>query len=150
LSTGETPSDIALVDADGDGLIDLVVSNQASGDVSVFLNDPSHSFSTTYRLRAGTGLYGLDRTAATPTISSLQQSVSLTTGDFTGRARNDLIVVNRGAHALSVLQNDGRGGFRNPQAALPPSTSDGPVANNQPGPVVVGAFHGPGQPLDLA
>src|SRR5262249_24931927 len=60
LPTGVSPSDIALVDVDGDGLRDVVVSDQASGDVSVFLNDQAHSFTRTGRFRAGTGLFGLD------------------------------------------------------------------------------------------
>src|SRR5262249_4503794 len=83
------------------------------------------------------------------TISSLQQSVSLVAGDFTGNGRNDLVVVNRGAHSFSLLQNDGSGGFANPQPARTTSTSDGPVVNNQPGPVVAGDFNGDGKP-DLA
>ena len=102
------------------------------------------------RFRAGTGLYGLDTTSASPVVDTLEQSVGLAAGDFTGHGRNDLVVVNRGAHSFSVLPNDGSGGFANPQAALTTSTSDGPVVNNQPGPVVAGDFHGPGQPLDLA
>ncbi len=149
LPTGEAPSDISLVDVNGDGLLDIVVTNQASGDVSVFLNDTSHAFATSFRFRTGTGLYGLDTTSASPTVSTLEQSVSLATGDFTGNGRNDLVVVNRGAHSFSVLPNDGSGGFANPQTALTTSTSDGSTVNNQPGPVVAGDFNGDGKP-DLA
>jgi hypothetical protein len=150
LATGEAPSDLSLVDVSGQGLPDIVVSNQASGDVSVFLNDPSHSFATSYRFRSGTSLYGLDTTTASPTIRTVEQAVSLAAGDFTGRGRNDLVVVNRGSDSFSVLANDGRGGFANPQPARTTSTSDGPEVNAQPGPVVAGSFHGPNQPLDVA
>jgi microcystin-dependent protein len=148
--TGEAPSDLSLVDLSGDGQPDIVVSNQASGDVSVFPNDSEHAFSQSYRFRAGTGLYGLDTSAASPTISTLEQSVSLTAGDFTGSGRNDLVVVNRGSDSFSVLPNDGSGGFANPQPALTTSTSDGFLINAQPGPIVAGDFNGPNQPLDLA
>jgi hypothetical protein len=147
--TGGTPSDLSLVDVTGDGLPDIVVSNQASGDVSVFLNDKLHSFTQSDRFRGGTGLYGLDTTTATPSITTLEQSVSLATGDFTGDGRNDVVVVNRGTHSFSVLRNDGTGGFADPQAALTTSTSDGPDVNALPGPIVAGYFHGPSQPLDL-
>src|SRR5262249_47920020 len=95
-------------------------------------------------------LYGLDTNVASLVVSTLEQSVSLAAGDFTGGGRNDLVVVNRGAHSFSVLQNAGSGGFANPQAALITSTSDNPIVNKPPRPVVAGALHGPGQPLDLA
>jgi hypothetical protein len=150
LPTGEAPSDLRVADFNGDGLPDLAVSNQASGDVSVFLNDPQHAFAQSYRFRAGTGLYGLDTSAATPAISTLEQSVSLAAGDFTGQGRNDLLVVNRGSDSLAVLASDGLGGFANPQVALTTSISKGSTINGQPGPVVTGHFRGPGQPLDVA
>jgi hypothetical protein len=150
LVTAGAPSDVSLADVNGDGLPDIAVSNQASGDVSVFLNDVSHSFATRSRFRAGPGLFGLDSASPTPAITSLMQPVSLAAGDFTGGGRNDLVVVNRGSHSLSVLANDDTGGFANPRPALTTSTSDGPAVNARPGPVVAGSFHGPGRPLDLA
>jgi hypothetical protein len=148
-SVGLAPSDIAFADIDGDGRPDIVVSDQASGDVSVLLNDPSHTFATRHRFRAGTGLYGLDNGSPSPGVSSLEQSVSLAAGAFTGAGRNDLVVVNRGAHSFSVLTNDGRGGFANTQEALTISTSDGLQINDQPGAVVAGDFNRDGR-LDLA
>jgi hypothetical protein len=150
LPTGPAPSDLRVADFNGDGVPDIAVSNQASGDVSVFLNDSRHSFAQSYRFRAGTGLYGLDSTAATPTITTLEQSVSLAVGDFTGQGRNDLVVVNRGSDSFSILVNDGRGGFANPQAALTTPAGDGTLTSTQAGPVVAGYFHGPGKPLDVA
>jgi hypothetical protein len=54
--------------------------------VTVLLNDATHSFATAERFRAGTSFYGLDTTTATPTISTIEQSVSLAAGDFTGAA----------------------------------------------------------------
>src|SRR5262249_48413628 len=94
-ATGQAPPDLTVPDITADGLPDLAVSNQAWGDVSVFLNDPQHAFAQSYRFRAGTGLYGLDSNGATPAITTLEQSVGLAAGDFTGSGRNDLVVVNR-------------------------------------------------------
>jgi hypothetical protein len=144
------PSDISLVDVNGDGLRDIVVTDQASGDVTVFLNDSSHTFSTSYRFRAGTGPFGLDPTATTTAVASEDQPVSLVAGDVTGNGRNDLVVVDRGTHSFSVLVNDGNGGFANPQPALTASTSDGQTINDRAGPIVAGYFQGTGKPLDLA
>ncbi|HKI31683.1 MAG TPA: VCBS repeat-containing protein [Gemmataceae bacterium] len=149
LPVGTAPSDIALADVKGDGLLDVVVTDQAGGDVTVLLNDKTHSFEQVERFRAGTGLYGLDATSATPAVTSLQQSVSLAAGNFTGGGRNDLVVVNRGTHALTVLRNDGSGGFTDPQADLVAPTGVGLDIPDNPGPVVAGDFHRDGQ-LDLA
>jgi hypothetical protein len=149
LPVGVAPSDIALIDVNGDGLRDIVVADQASGDVSVLLNDTTHSFLTAERFRVGAGSYGLNTASGAAVLNSLLQPVSLAAGDFTGNGRNDLVVVERGAHALSVLANDGDGGFADPRATLTTSTSDGFTINAQPGPVVAGKFNGVG-PLDLA
>src|SRR5262249_33675874 len=95
LRTGITPSAIAAVDVNGDGLLDLVVSDQASGDVSVFLNDPGHTFARSFRFRAGTGLYSLDSSTASPAVSSLEQSFSLAAGAVTGPGRHSHVARNR-------------------------------------------------------
>ena len=137
-----TPSDIAIVDVNG--LNDIVVTDQASGDVCVLLNDDSHSFTTSYYFRAATGLYGLNTSAPTPTISSLAEPVGLAAGDFMGNGLDDLVVVNRGSNSFTILPNDGYGGFLNPQPALTtPLTAvenGADVVGGQPGPIVAGEF----------
>ena len=149
LSTGVAPSDIALVDVDGDGGKDIVVTDQASGDVTVLLNEGNGTFAAPMRFQASPGLNEVDNSPGSPVITSLAQSTSLAAGDFLGDGRNDLVVVNRGAHSFTVLQNDGNGGFGNPQAALTTLTSDGFAINDEAGPVVAGDFTGDGKP-DLA
>ena len=130
---GIAPSDIAVADVNGDGLPDIIVTDQASGDVTVLLNDPAHAFSQSLRFRASTGLYGLDTTSGSPAVSSFAQSVSLVAGDFTGDGRDDLAVVNQATHSFTVLAADGNGGFANPQLGLTTSTSDGLSINDRPG-----------------
>src|SRR5262249_9092466 len=147
--TGEAPSDLSVADFNGDGQPDLAVSNQASGDVSVLLNDAAHTFATGYLFRAGTGLYGLDTSGTTPTFTAVDQSVSRAAGESPGRGRNELVVVDGGTHSFTILPNDGSGGFGMPRVALTPSTSEGPAVNRQPGTVVAGDFTGDGAP-DLA
>jgi hypothetical protein len=159
IPTGSAPSEIALVDVNGDGLKDIVVSDQESGDVTVFLNDGDSraqrlpTFTTIQRFRAGTGLYDVNTSAATVAVSSLEQSVSLAAGNFTGSGRNDFVVVNRGTDSFSVLPNDGTGGFLDPQPELTFSTSGKatinglttPTINQQAGPIVAGDFNRDGK-----
>jgi hypothetical protein len=146
---GIAPSDIAVTDMNADGLPDVVVTDQSSGDVTVLLNDGTHSFGQSLRFRAGTGLFGLDGTTAVPVVSSFGRSVSLVSGDFTGDGRADLVVVNQAAHSFTVLPSDGDGGFSNPSPSLTTSTSDGLVRNERPRAVVAGDFNRDGR-LDLA
>jgi hypothetical protein len=139
---GITPSDIAVADVNGDGRPDILVSDQASGDVAVLLNNASHSFSQSLRFRADPGI-----SVAGTSVQSLARSVSVVAGDFLANGRNDLVVVNAGAHNLAVLPNDGNG-FDDPSLPLTTSTS-GATINNQPGAVVAGDFNRDGK-LDLA
>jgi hypothetical protein len=147
--SGNAPSDIAVADVNSDGRPDVLVSSQASGDVSVVLNDAALVFNQTLRFRAGTQPYGLDMSSDSPLVSSLAESVSLVSGDFTGDGSNDVVVVNRGAHSVTVLPGNGRGGFANPQVSLTTSTSDGFNINERPGATVAGDFNRDGD-LDVA
>ena len=134
----------------GDGLPDIVVSDQASGDVTVLLNDPAHSFSQSLRFRASTELLRSElRRRPTPAVSSFAQTVSLVAGDFTGPGSDDLVVLNQGTHSFTVLVGDGDGGFANPTVALTTSTSDGLTLTTGPVAIVAGDFNRDGNP-DLA
>ncbi len=41
---GIAPSAIAVADVNGDGLPDIIVTDQASGELTVLLNNPQHTF----------------------------------------------------------------------------------------------------------
>jgi hypothetical protein len=150
LPVGNAPDDIAIVHNSGSPFPDIAVSDESSGDVTILLNDPAHTFTTSERFRSDTGLYALDPLNSSPTVVSLAAPVSLAAGDFTGSGADDLAVVNRGADTVAVLLNDGNRGFTNPQTELTAPTDSHSVNAGFPGPVVVGYFHGAGQPLDLA
>ena len=137
--TGSVPSDIAVADVDGDSRPDILVSGQASGDVTILLNDPNYSFVQIHRIRGSLAVAGLSDTGA---VRSPAQSVSLATGDFTGDGLVDVVLVNRGDHALTVLAGNGSGVFSDPSPARTTSTSDGANINARPGTVVVGDFNG--------
>jgi hypothetical protein len=121
---GVRPLAIDLVDLNSDGRLDIVVTNQSSGDVSVLLNDRTDPFATEQRFRAGTGPYGLavnfakDSFQYTVSISSAEQTSAVAAGDFNGDHVTDLVVLNSGPHQASVLLGDGSGGVDDPQAEL--------------------------------
>ena len=159
IPVGVAPSDLALVDVNGDGRKDVVVTDQGGGNVAVLLNQGNGTFSGPYCFRAGV-LLDTDTETLTgggTALSSLEESVGLVGGDFTDDGPEDLVVVNRGADAFSVLQNDGNGGFLDPTPSLTFSTSGDAIANDpstfttneQAGPIVSGDFNNDGKP-DLA
>ena len=139
-----------MADLNGDGLPDIIVTDQASDEVTVLLNSPQHSFTQSLVFPAGTGLYGLSTTSGRPAVSSFAEPVSLVVGDFTGNGRNDLAVLNQGTHEFSILVADGSGGFASPQLGLTTSTSDGLSINQPPrrdrrGRLQPQRQHGPGR-----
>src|SRR5262249_21189355 len=135
ISVGVDPSAIGLADVDGDGRLDVVVTNQFSGDVSVLLNNAAAPFSSELRFRAGTGLYWVDQRSGGSMIHTYQGSAGVATGQFDGDNTTDLVVVNSGSNSFSLLQGNGLGGFFNPQTALTFSTGVHPTA------VVTGDFN---------
>ena len=146
---GETPSDITVADLSGSSLPDIVVTDQASGEVTVLLNNSAHTFSQQLDFSTSTEPSTVNTTSGSPTLNSVALPVSLVAGDFLGNGQTDLVVVDRGTHSLTVLPGDGNGGFLAPELAMTTSTSDASNINNDPGPVVAGAFTR-GGPLDLA
>jgi hypothetical protein len=84
-TAGLHPWAITSVDADGDGLLDLLVVNNGDNSVSILRNR---------------GLGAFDLPVSYPTGSS---PVALATGDFNGDGIADVAVVNYGDGSLSVL-----------------------------------------------
>jgi hypothetical protein len=145
IGVGVNPSAITLADVNGDGLLDIVVTNQFSGDVSVLLNDPDpkKAFCSVLRFRAGIGLYWVDQQNGSPVIHSFQGSAGVVSGRFDEAKSTGLVVVNSSSNSFSLLQGTVAGGFLNPQAAQTFATGIRPTA------VVVGDFNNDGH-LDLA
>ena len=90
---GESPSQVAAADLNGDGHIDLVVTNPIDGSVSVLLNDGNGFFPS--RTSHGAGL--------------VPQAVDV--GDLDGDGDLDLAVANFGSSDVTVLLNRGDGSF---------------------------------------
>jgi VCBS repeat protein/centrosomal CEP192-like protein len=122
LATGTGPSSVATEDFNGDGKLDLVVTNSGSNDISVFLGKGDGTFQASVNYPAGTS------------------PDSVAVGDFNGDAKLDLAVANHGSNDVSVFLGKGDGTF---QAAV-----NYPAGTN-PSSVAVGDFNGDGK-LDLA
>jgi hypothetical protein len=135
IGVGLIPSDLALVDVDGDQRPDIVVTNQFSGDVSVISNDPLHPFSSEQRLRAGTGLYYIDDANGTLVVRSGEGTAGVVADTFDADSLGEVIVSNSGSNSFSVLQATTTGGLFNPQKALTFATGIQPTI------VAVGRFN---------
>jgi hypothetical protein len=118
-NVGTTPEAVAIGDFNGDGKLDLVVTNSGSNNVSILLGTGTGSFGAATPYGAGTG----------PT--------SVVIGDFNRDGKLDIAVANSGG--VSILLNSGTGTF---PAATPYGAGTGPMA------IAVGDFNGDGI-LDL-
>lgn len=123
-ATGDTPLSIAVGDLNGDGILDLAVSNgydnttQTWGTVTVLLG-------------AGDGTF--TPTAVSPAVGSLPSSIAV--ADFNGDGIPDLATTNAGSNTVSVLLGNGDGTFAAPL---------NPAAGTDPCFIAVGDFNGDG------
>lgn len=127
---GQTgPAAIAAADINGDGLTDLLVANQTSGNVTILLGAGNGTFSAapSSPLAAGGGTSGI------------------VAADFNGDGRIDFAVSNSTDNTISIFLGDGAGGFK--------AATGSPIAlgagEQTPGALVAADFRGDGK-MDLA
>jgi hypothetical protein len=113
---------VAVGDFNGDGHLDLAVTNSGSSTVSVLMNNGNGTFATKVDYTTGFGPHGV------------------AVGDFNSDGHLDLAVVNDGANTVSVLLNNGNGTF---------ATKTDFATGFTPIEETVGDFNGDGRP-DLA
>src|SRR6267143_1581467 len=118
-SVGRNPTSVTAGDFNGDGKLDLAVTNSGSYSVSVLLGNGDGTF----------------RAAANYGVGFLPLSV--TSGDFNGDGKPDLAVANQGSNNVSVLLGNGDGTF---QTAVSYSVGSHPVSGTR------GYFNGDGKP----
>ena len=93
----------------GDGQLDLVVTNQLTGQVSVLHNLGDGTFAAPVPYRAGTGLSAIDP-GSTPEVTSLDATAGVAAGSLTPGGPTDLVTINPGSNTLDVLAGLGRAG----------------------------------------
>jgi len=89
LTPGEDPSDLVLVDLNGEGSLDIATSNRDGGDVSIFVNDGFGGF-----------------TFIVPGIAGASPS-AMAAGDLDGDNTADLVITNRDDNNVTVLLGAG-------------------------------------------
>ena len=94
LLTGSSPIAITAADANGDGKVDLFVTNANSSTVSVLLGNGDGSFQAPQTYATGPG------------------PVGIATADVNGDGKADLLVTNNSSNTVSVLLGNGDGTFQ--------------------------------------
>ena len=90
-AAGPTPTALATVDLNGDGLVDVVAANYGAATVSVLLNVGGGAFAPPVSYAVG------------------QSPQSLAVGDFDGDGHTDVAAVGNGTDAVAVLLGAGDG-----------------------------------------
>ena len=121
-ATGLEPDGVAVGDFNGDGKLDVAVTNMASNNVTILLGKGDGTFTA----------------AASPATGKSPNGIVV--GDFNGDGKLDLAVANEDSNSLTILLGNGDGTFR---AAASPATGATPFG------LVAGDFNGDGK-LDLA
>ncbi len=97
LPAGPGVSDVQAVDTTGTGRLDLVVTNELTGQVSILRNLGDDTFGPPAAYRGGTALSGLDTSSGTPEVTSLEATASVAAGAFVTGGPTDLITANPGS-----------------------------------------------------
>ena len=115
LPVGLGVSDVQAVDTTGSGVLDLVVTNKLTGQVSILRNRGGGLFAAPEPYPAGTGLYAVDTSGGSPVVTSLEATSAVAAGTFThrrpDRPGDDQL---RRRETIGVLAGLGNGRFANP------------------------------------
>ena len=131
-ATGAWPDGVSIGDLNGDGLPDLVVTNNNSNTVSVFLNTTTPG-ATTPSFSAKTD------------FSTGTSPVGVSIGDLNGDGMPDIVVTNSGSTFISVFMNTTAPGATTPSFS---TQTDFAIGGEQLG-VSINDLNGDGKP-DLA
>jgi hypothetical protein len=126
LTVGSAPSSVIAADVNGDGKPDLISADANDGTLTVLTNNGDGSFSLDAILNVG--------------LSSGSSPESVVAVDVNGDGKPDLVSADIGDDTLTVLINDGHGGFASS------STFSVGVAGSEPNSVAAADINGDGKP----
>ena len=95
-------------------MLDLVVTNELTGQVSVLRNQGDGTFAAPVPYRAGTGPLRDRSSGGSPDVTSLEATSGVAAGPFTPGGPTDLVTINPGSNTMDVLAGLGNGRFANP------------------------------------
>jgi hypothetical protein len=93
IGVGSNPYGVSLGDIDGDGDLDIAVTNPYPDNISILINNGSGSFTIKGNVYVGVDPYGISF------------------GDIDGDGDLDIAVANLSSYNVSILTNDGSGNF---------------------------------------
>jgi hypothetical protein len=93
MTVGSNPEEITSADFDGDGDIDLAITNNLSNDISILKNNGNGIFTLTSNVSVGTAPKGI------------------VSADLDGDGDIDLAVTNNSSNSVSILKNGGNATF---------------------------------------
>jgi len=128
LSSSTHPVMVSVADVSKDGNADILVANNGSGNLSVYLGD---------------GKGGFSQASGSP-FSAGQNPTDIATGDFNGDGNLDVAIANHGVKLVTVLLGNGKGQF-----SLAPGSPFNVESNPHPHGIAVADFNGD-QKLDIA
>ncbi len=116
-------SDVEAIATNADGHLNLVVTNELTGQVSVLYNDGNDTFAASVPYRAGTGVSVIDPSSS-PEVTSLDATAGVAGGPPVPGGPTDLVTINPGSNTLDVLAGLGGGRFANPVTIDTPSPAE--------------------------
>jgi hypothetical protein len=128
MTVGHNISSLAVADLNGDGLPEVIATDQSSGLVHVLLNSSTTPFTSQLQFRAGAGLSSATQLNGTWQVQSQESPVAQAVADFNADGTPDLAIVNQGMNRVDLLFGDGQGGVYNPSSATSLRTGFDPVA----------------------
>ncbi len=123
LLVGQGVSDVEAVEGASGRGIDLVVTDELTGQVSIIGGGAGGVIAVPLPMPAGTGLSAIDP-ASTPEVTSADATTGVAGGRITPGGPTDLVTVNPGAETIGVLDGLGDGRFANAVAIVTPTPDE--------------------------
>ena len=128
LPVGTAPTRVAIADVNKDGIMDIIVANNGSNSLTVYLG----------------GGKGVFKQAKGSPFPAGQSPNDIGLGDFNGDGNLDVAIPNHSVKYVTVLLGDGKGGF-----SFAPGSPFGVTSTPHPHGIAIADFNGDGK-LDLA